>query len=113
MLIQLAPNLFNNQAHITYMHIYCNALITKLEWAWDQEIMSKPYCKEDFLTKSMKPGIEKLMLLLIPTAEPLIKFFFFCWVTGCTYFLTIGGLGPQKPIHVGISDSELGPVWTD
>ena len=58
----------------------------------------------------MKPGIEKLVLLLILNAEPLIKFFFFF---GCTYFLTIGGLGPQKPIHVGISDSELGPVWTD
>ena len=38
------------------------------------------HCKEDFLSKSMKPGIEKLVLLLIPAAEPLIKFFFFCWL---------------------------------
>ena len=43
MLIQLAPNLFNNQAEpILHTCRKCNALITKLEWAWDQEIMSKP-----------------------------------------------------------------------
>ena len=108
MLIQLAPNLFNNQAApILHTCRKCNALITKLEWAWDQEIMSKPL-QGRFLVKIDETQDRE-------TAEPLIKLFFF----GSLHLFfsqleaDIRGLGPQKPIHVGISDSELGPVWTD